>query len=276
MSFDDAEQLISLSSECALYWLCASVAFASVPGLWRGYHGDNTNATSGSFVDGRVNKVSSAIGVISGSVCLLWCGLTGRRWSVYRMRGVLSSDLFKAGSFGRHALPASRGFDYATAGEKTDLQSLGSQNGCHTCGRHIDTLAQRRRELLRTKADTQPPSQTHVVLPYKPNAARSGVTRDKATPIPVQADFFIADHIPPSGLVRSKWWWQSREQLFYPQCPTCSANQSLAVRMKRRTLQMHHWRRFTSSDLYPPPLFLILYVTPAVQHLVLHAHTLSL
>lgn len=254
---------------------CVSVSLLSVPGL-----------PTSSTLDGRLGSVSSVIGVSSGCMCVLWCGLTGRQWSLYRLRGVLSSDLFAAGSFGRRALPASRGVEYANESEKKALQALGDQYGCHHCGRHIATHAQRRQAMLLQRSDAQSSNPEHVLQPYKPLASRinggnrnapSASSAARSSPdMPPAVIGFIGDHIPPSGLHRSTWLGRPVDQLFFPQCQICSAKQSQAVRFKRRTLIMPHWRRFAWSDLYPPPLFLMLYCVPALTHIHQQAHILAM
>ena len=266
--------------------LRAAVSLVSVPGLWRGgtSYGDSsgdrssTGPHSHSAAGNSVGSVPSSVGVLSGCVCLLWCALSGRRWSLYRLRGVLSSDLFTAGSFGRRALPASRGAEYANEGEKRALQSLGDQYGCHHCGRHIATHKQRREAMMLQRAHMRPSQleHEHVLQPFKASTSRGSNNSRIAGAADVPAVLgFIGDHIPPSGLHRTSWLRRPAPQLFYPQCPPCSAKQSQAVRLKRRTLVIPYWRRFTWSDLYPPPLLLMLCCVPALQQIVNRAEMLA-
>ena len=249
-----------------------SASLVSIPGLWRGLSSDTVDASGGGSSKVRASDVSSAVGALSGCVCLLWCALTARRWTVHGVRGVLSSDLFQPGSFARRALPASRGAEYANDGEKRALQSLGDLYGCHHCGRHINTHSQRRQAMLRQKsASKQPQSdQDHVLRPYNHAAMpRDGASGARTADGSVLG--FVADHIPPSGLRRVDWLRGSRvAQNFWPQCTSCSSKQSRAVRSKQRTLVVSHWRRFTWSDLYPPALLLLPFADPVLQRLVGH------
>ena len=74
---------------------------------------------------------------------------------------------------------------------------------------------------------------------------------------------FIADHIPPNHFNPP-----GGPQLFFPQCPTCSSKQSLAVKTRRRTLVAPHWARLTWSDLWLPSPLLLLPFWPVLSHLL--------
>ena len=231
-----------------------------MPGLWGGGRQD------------ELGSVSSVVGALSGAASLLWCAMLGRRWSLFRLRGILSSDLFKAGSFARHALPAN-GPEYATSSEKSAVQALGRTYGCHHCGRRVDRDAQHLRAMSLQRQSSQSSLQRHVLQTYNSSTSRNDSKLNSALDELPAVLGYVADHIPPSGLRHFKWIrWRSSKQLFYPQCPPCSNMQSQAVRRNRRTLVTPHWRRLTSSDFYPPPLLLLLYFAPALKHIVDNAN----
>ena len=163
--------------------------------------------------------------------------LLGRRWSAYRLRGLLPSDLIRVGSFGRRSVPVKPGPAYHAVGsEKLTLLALGARYGCHHCGRRIDY---------------------HRQLDDRQAAAAEGGGAAGQQPLG-----FIADHIPPTALAVGE------RQLFFPQCPECCTLQATTVRMKRRTLRLQRWSRLTLSDCWLPVPLLLLPAAPAIQHLM--------
>ena len=197
------------------------------------------------------------MGVLSGCACAVWLLCVGRRWSPYRLRSVLPSDLFRPGSFARHGLEVKRGAEYADVSEKRAVHDIGTQYGCHHCGRRIAVARQRLQQLLDRNAHRA--------------SNRLDASGGSAEFASADVIGFVADHIPPSKLnVRNG------PQSFYPQCPRCSSKQSLAVKLNRRTLGTPHWKRLTISDFFIPTPVLALPLIPALHSITLLAQVTPL
>jgi len=176
-------------------------------------------------------------GIVCGLLTLLCAAFPNgpRSWLT-----ILPSSLFHRGSFARRWLVASSA-DYADALQKRNLHLIGQRYGCHSCGIKLSVAKQQWRALLRAN-----PSESEGLM------RNLKMKTSKEEPV----IGYVGDHIPPSALnAKAK---RKKEQIFLPQCPSCSSLQSVAVRNKRPTLVMQHWSRLTWQDLFLPfPLLVV-------------------
>ncbi|GFE55630.1 hypothetical protein BaOVIS_030340 [Babesia ovis] len=115
-----------------------------------------------------------------------------------RLHSFTPSNIAYPGAF---AVPSSSlladGYNYATKKQKQNIQQVGKQYGCHTCGRYCTNG--------KYIADHQPPS---------------GLIKKRIKSTRLK---FLIDHgIIPLSIVKPK-------QYFYPQCTKCSQEQASAI-----------------------------------------------
>lgn len=118
----------------------ASLSAIKACSLIQGSVGDRTNGEA----DSRTILLSAPELIISTvSSAVIFRALGGR------FSSVLPSHLFHPGAFARERIPAFRGFQFATTGEKNIIRDYGRRYGCHTCGR---------KRVSGFASDHQPPS----------------------------------------------------------------------------------------------------------------------